>query len=136
MYIFINLHTCLCIYLYIYLPCKTKHILKLWINKYLLYVLKSKYSSKVGPYFYHYKTCNETPTFKSFVISIYEGRLFVCFVLFVLIRSTEPGCLKSLSWSLWKALKEEGCIALVSWRLDLQGKSFLNIEWFLHWKLN
>jgi hypothetical protein len=25
---------------------------------------------------------------------------------------------------------------LVSWRLDLQGKSFLNIEWFLHWKLN
>jgi len=39
--------------------------------------------------------------------SIYEGSLFFLFyfVLFVLIRSSNPG-----SWSLWKALKEEGCI--------------------------
>jgi hypothetical protein len=42
--------------------------------------------------------------------SIYEGRLFVCFVLFVLMRSSEQGCFRSRSWSLWKALKEEGCI--------------------------
>jgi hypothetical protein len=62
-------------------------------------------------------------------------------------------------WSLWKALEEEGCMgfgsmmfglglfgkllrrkrgawALVPWCLDLQCKSLLNIEWFLHWKLN
>jgi len=39
-----------------------------------------------------------------------------CFVLFVLVRSTAPGCFRSPSWSLWKALKEEeeeeGCIGL------------------------
>ncbi len=44
-----------------------------------------------------------------------EGSLFV---LFVLMRSTQLGCFRSRSWSLWKALKEEGCISLVSWRLD------------------
>jgi hypothetical protein len=36
--------------------------------------------------------------------SIYEGRLFVCFVLFVLMKSTQPGCFRLRSWSLWKAL--------------------------------
>jgi hypothetical protein len=46
--------------------------------------------------------------------SIYEGRLFVCFVLFVLMRSIQPGCFRLGPWSLWKALDEEGCIGLVS----------------------
>ncbi len=55
--------------------------------------------------------------------SIYEGRQFVCFVLFVPMRSTEPGCFRLPSWSLWKALEEEGCIGLVSWRLDLRCRS-------------
>jgi len=33
------------------------------------------------------------------------------FVLFVLMRSTEPGCFRSCSWSLWKALDEQGASA-------------------------
>ncbi len=44
-------------------------------------------------------------------LSMKEGSLFVLF-LFVLMRSIEPGCFKSHSWSLWKALKKEGCIGL------------------------
>jgi hypothetical protein len=44
-------------------------------------------------------------------LSMKEGSLFVClfvcFVLFVLLRSIELGCIKSGSWSVWKALDEE-----------------------------
>jgi len=71
-----------------------------------------------------------------------------CFVLFVLMRFTELGCFRSHSWCLWKALNEDGCLSLVPWCLDLWCKSswilnkeglavqkFLNIEWFLHYKL-
>ncbi len=49
----------------------------------------------------------------AFVLSKYErlsmkqGSLFVLFC-FVLMRSTEPGCIGSCSWSLWKALDEVG----------------------------
>jgi hypothetical protein len=70
--------------------------------------------------------------------SIYEGRLFVwfvlfCFVLFVLMRSTEPGCFRSRSWSLWKALEEEGCMGLVPWGLDLRCKSSWMLNVFFNW---
>jgi hypothetical protein len=49
-------------------------------------------------------------------ISIHEGRLFVCIVLFcsvwfVIMRSTELGCFRSYSWSLWKAYDERGASA-------------------------
>jgi hypothetical protein len=40
------------------------------------------------------------------------------------MRSTEPRCFKSCSWCLWKALDEEGCMGFITWRLDLQCKSF------------
>ncbi len=58
-------------------------------------------------------------------LSMKEGSLFVlfCFVWFVLMRSIKPRCFRPCSWSLWKALEKEGCIGLVSWRLDLQCKS-------------
>jgi hypothetical protein len=37
------------------------------------------------------------------------------FVLFVLPwRSTQRGCFRSRSWSLWKALDEEGCMGFGS----------------------
>ncbi len=55
-------------------------------------------------------------------LSMKEGRLFVLFC-FVVMRSTEPGCFRLHSWSLWKALNEEGCMGLVSGRLDLWCKS-------------
>jgi hypothetical protein len=42
-------------------------------------------------------------------LSMKQGSLFVLYC-FVLMRSTKPGCFWSNSWSLWKALKEEGCI--------------------------
>jgi hypothetical protein len=57
-------------------------------------------------------------------LSMKEGSLF-CFVL---MRSTEPGCFRSCSWSLWKALDEEGCMGLVRWHLDLWCKS----SWILN----
>jgi hypothetical protein len=37
--------------------------------------------------------------------------LFVLFCTYM--RSTKPGCFKSRSWSLWKALEEEGSMGLV-----------------------
>jgi hypothetical protein len=43
-------------------------------------------------------------------LSMKEGSLF-CFVD---IRFTEPGCFRSCSWCLWKALNEEGWMGLVS----------------------
>jgi hypothetical protein len=53
-----------------------------------------------------------------------EGSLFVCFVLFVLMRDPLKGDVSDCrSWSLWKAIKEEGCMGLVSWRLDLWCRS-------------
>jgi hypothetical protein len=54
--------------------------------------------------------------------SIYEGRLFVCFVCTDEIHPI-GGCFRLCSWFLWKALNEEGCIGLVSWCLDLRCKS-------------
>jgi hypothetical protein len=35
--------------------------------------------------------------------------------LFVLMRSTEPGCFRTCSWSFWKVPEEQGCIRFVSW---------------------
>jgi hypothetical protein len=54
-------------------------------------------------------------------INIYLLRKIVCFVLFcfVVMRSTEPGCFRSCSWCLWKALDKEGCMDLVPCRLDV-----------------
>jgi len=56
-----------------------------------------------------------------------EGNFFVLFC-FVVMRSIEPGCFRLCSWCFWKALYEEGCMGLVSWRLDLRVQKFLNIE--------
>jgi hypothetical protein len=60
-------------------------------------------------------------------LSMKQGSLFLLFC-FVLMRSTELGCFRLHSWFLWKALEEEGCISLVSWRLDLQCRS----SWILN----
>jgi hypothetical protein len=71
-------------------------------------------------------------------LSMKEGRLF-CFVLFcfVVMRSTEQGCFKSgVLCVIGKLLLRTGCMGLVPWRLDFAVQKFLNIEWFLHWKLN
>jgi hypothetical protein len=61
---------------------------------------------------------------RSINLSMKEGSLF-CFVV---MRSTEPRCFKSWSWSLWKALDEEACMGLVPWRLELSCKS----SWILN----
>jgi hypothetical protein len=42
--------------------------------------------------------------------NIYLWRKVVCFVV---MRSTQPGCFRSCSWCLWKALDKEGCMGLV-----------------------
>jgi hypothetical protein len=92
------------------------------------------------------------------LLSFYEGRLFVCLFCFVLMRSTELGCFRSCSWCPSKALEcvlgvlpKLSIVFLVSFQSSwwggvhglgsmtfglLQCKSSLNIEWFLHWKLN
>ncbi len=54
---------------------------------------------------------------------IYLWRKVICLFCFALMRSIELGCFRSHSWSLWKVLKEEGRIGLVSWHLDLWCKS-------------
>jgi hypothetical protein len=50
-------------------------------------------------------------------LSMKEGCLFVLFCT-TEIHPT-GGCFRLRSWSLWKALDKEGCIDLVSSRLDL-----------------
>jgi len=57
--------------------------------------------------------------------NIYLWSKVVCLFCFVLMRSTKSGCFRSHSWSLWKALEEEGCIGLC---LDLWCKS----SWILN----
>jgi hypothetical protein len=65
---------------------------------------------------------------------IYPWRKVVCFVI---MRSTELGCLKLCSWFLWKSLDEEGCMGLVPWHLHLGCKSFWILNFFsLKIKLN
>jgi hypothetical protein len=53
---------------------------------------------------------NEVHTFEVlFCYShIYEARSFVCFLP---MRSTEPGCFRWHSSSLWKVFEEERCMA-------------------------
>jgi hypothetical protein len=55
---------------------------------------------------------------------IYLWRKVVCLFCFVFMRSTKGGCFRLHSWSLLKALKEEGCIGLVFWRLYMSCKTF------------
>jgi hypothetical protein len=61
-----------------------------------------------------------------------DGSLF-CFVL---MRSTKLRCFRSCSWCLWKALNKDGCMGFGSMVFGFVVQKFLNIEWFLHWKLN
>jgi hypothetical protein len=78
--------------------------------------------------------CSQIPLFYPLAywnLSMKQGSLLFCFVLFVLMRSMELGCFSSHSWSLWKAVEEEGCIGLVSWRLDLWcGSSWILNDFF------
>ncbi len=55
---------------------------------------------------------------------VYLWRKVVCFVCFVIMRSTQLGCFRSCSWCLWKALDKKGCMGSVPWHLDLRCKSF------------
>ncbi len=57
-------------------------------------------------------------------LSMKEGNLF-CFVV---MRFTEPGCFRSCSWCLWKALDEEGVHGLGSMSFGLAVQKLLNIE--------
>jgi hypothetical protein len=71
------------------------------------------------------------------MVEIYLWSKVVCLFCFVLMRSTESGCFRSRSWSLWKALEEEGCIGLVSWHLDLRcRRSWILNDFFTEMKLN
>jgi hypothetical protein len=55
----------------------------------------------------------------TFYDNIYLWRNVLCLFCSVLMRSTQPWCFRLCCCSLWKALKEKGCISLVSWCLDL-----------------
>ncbi len=70
---------------------------------------------------------------------MYLWRKVVCLFYFFHAYETHwtgmlPGCFRLCSWSLWNALKEEGCISLVPWWLDLQCKSSWILNDFFHWK--
>ncbi len=68
------------------------------------------------------KSCSRVMFNSSSLSSHLCMRKVVCLFCFVLMRSTELGPFRR-SWSLWKALKEEGCSGLVSWCLDLWCRS-------------
>ncbi len=61
--------------------------------------------------------------FNSEHLSMKDGSLF-CFVV---MRSTEPGCFRSCSWCLWKALDEEW-MGFGSMTFGLAVQKFLSIE--------
>ncbi len=70
-------------------------------------------------------------------ISIYEGRLFVCLVLYLwdpLNRDSDGvlGLFQKLKSSWWGRVHGLGAMAF---GLGVVQK-FWNVEWFLHWKLN
>jgi len=72
-------------------------------------------------------------------LSMKQGSLFVSFrfVLFCFLWDTLKWDASDRVLGLFgKLVEEEGCMSLVSCRLDLRCKKYLNIEWFLHWKLN
>jgi hypothetical protein len=46
-----------------------------------------------------------------YYLSMKEGSFFLFCI--VIMRITKPGCVRSCSWCLWKALNEEGCMGLV-----------------------
>jgi hypothetical protein len=71
---------------------------------------------------------NQWPSTCPFHLSMKEGCLFV---LFALMRFTELVCFRSWSWSLWKALEEQGCIGLVSCIWTLPCRS----SWILKWMI-
>jgi hypothetical protein len=54
-------------------------------------------------------------------LSMKEGSLFV---LFVLMRPTEPGCFKLRSWSIWTALNKDGVHGLGSMTIGLGVQKF------------
>ncbi len=74
---------------------------------------------------------------------MYLWRKVVCLFLFFSCLWDPPnwdaldcGCFRLCSWSLWKALNEQGCIGLVPWCLDVWCKSSWILNDFFHWKLN
>jgi hypothetical protein len=81
---------------------------------------------------------NWTNVLKLLVCSnVYLWSKLVClFVLFVFIKSTEPGFFRSASLCLWESSQWEGVHGLGSVTFGLAVQKFLNIEWFLHWKSN
>jgi hypothetical protein len=64
------------------------------------------------------------------VLSINKGRLFVWFVLFVMLRSPKPWCLLLHSWYHWKALDEWRCTKLVIYLLNLQWSRYWIWRWW------
>jgi hypothetical protein len=78
----------------------------------------------------HLVECNTMHTFTLLAqqnchhLFMNKGSLF-CFLG---TKSTKPGCFKSCSWCLWKALNKEGCMGFVPWCLDLWCKS----SWILN----
>ncbi len=67
-----------------------------------------------------------------YLLSMKEGSLF-CFVI---MGSIEPKCFKLCSWYLLETSWRGGVHGLGSITFGLALQKFLNIEWFLHWKLN
>jgi hypothetical protein len=61
-----------------------------------------------------------------------EGSLF-CFVV---MKSTKPRCFRSCSWCFWGSFQQGGVHGLGSTTFGLVVQKFLNIEQFLHWKIN
>ncbi len=66
------------------------------------------------------------------ILSMKEGSLF-CIVL---MRSTEPGCFRSCFLLNLESSRQGGVHGLGSMTFGLAMQKFLNVEWFLHWKLN
>jgi hypothetical protein len=100
---------------------------KAWIYIYIYPIHTKILKSNMAMYLFNYLSWDWKRVISMIqnYLSMKEGSLFV---LFVLMRSIEPGYFKLHSWSLWKTLEEEGCIGLVSWCLDLQCRS----SWILN----
>ncbi len=65
----------------------------------------------------------------SIFVHLKEGYLFVL-LCFYRWDPLNRGWFRSHFWFLWKTLEEEGCIGLVSWRLDLRCKSSWILNYF------
>jgi hypothetical protein len=104
-------------------------LVQMWKKKLMIFHKTNKLSRNIT--WVHNRTLNVIPYFQD---KDSRGKT-TCLFCFILMKSTELGCLRSPLVS-WESSQWGGVHGLGSMAFGLALQKFLNIEWFLHWKLS